>query len=87
MTKNVASIPPVPENSFRITVHLDYAENRMDKILLKALQEQSENEELKKTTRSTLKALFAKGRVMIKGQVARPASSLAKGVTYIDIKL
>jgi len=79
------NIPPIPSNSFRITVNLDYAEKRMDKVLLQALQNQDENAELKKMTRALMKSLFAKGKIMIKGQRARPSSALAKGTTYIDI--
>jgi hypothetical protein len=83
---STSNIPPVPENSFRVIIKLEYAESRMDKVLLTALHNQTENQELMKVTRSGLKSLFANGKIVIKGQVARPASGLAKGITYIDIR-
>lgn len=81
------NIPPIVNNALRITINLEYAEPRLDKILLQALHDQNDNQDLKKVSRSGLKELFAKGKVLIKGQNAKPSSSLAKGITYIDIKL
>lgn len=57
----------------------------MDNVLLSALREQNENEELKKISRAALKELFNQKKVMIKGQRAKSNSSLAKGTTYVDI--
>ena len=39
--------PERPANSFRVTLNLDYAEDRMDNVLLEALRKQDENQELK----------------------------------------
>jgi hypothetical protein len=74
-----------PENSFRIELNLENPESRMDNVLLDALRNQDENEKLKCISRSALKDLFANKRIMIKGQRAKSSSSLAKGITYVDI--
>jgi hypothetical protein len=80
-----ANIPEKPANSFRITLNLEQPEERMDNVLLNALREQDENEALKNTSRTALKELFAQKRILIKGQRAKSNSSLAKGITYVDI--
>lgn len=77
--------PEKPANSFRIILDLDFAESRMDNILLKALREQDENEELKVISRGALKELFNEKKILIKGQRAKGSSALAKGTTYVDI--
>ena len=77
--------PAKPANSARIVLTLDYPESRMDNILLKACREQEENANLKIISRGALKALFTAGKIMIKGQRAKSSSSLAKGITYVDI--
>ncbi|WP_408097280.1 hypothetical protein ACJVC5_19810 [Peredibacter sp. HCB2-198] len=81
----MTSVPPQPENSFRIALELEYPEDRMDNVLLNALREQNENAQLKNISRSALKDLFNSKRIMIKGQRAKSNSSLAKGITYVDI--
>lgn len=77
--------PPRPPKSFRIVLNLNYREDRMDNVLLQALRDQNENASLKIVSRGALKELFTKGKIEIKGQKARSNSSLAKGVTYVDI--
>jgi hypothetical protein len=77
--------PERPANSFRITLTLEYPEDRMDNVLLKALHEQNENESLKTISRGALKELFNQKKIMIKGQRAKSNSALAKGTTYVDI--
>lgn len=81
----MTNIPEKPSQSFRVTLTLEYPESRMDNVLLSALREQNENEELKKISRAALKELFNQKKVMIKGQRAKSNSSLAKGTTYVDI--
>jgi len=77
---------PAPlANSFRIAINLEHAEPRIDNILLNALREQNENDELKAMSRTLLKDLFATKKIMIKGQRAKSSSALAKGTTYVDI--
>ncbi len=77
--------PVKPANSFRVTLTLEYPESRMDNALLSALRTQTENESLKVISRGALKELFTEKKVQIKGQRAKSNSSLAKGVTYVDI--
>lgn len=78
-------VPEKPANSFRVILKLEYPESRMDNVLLNALREQDENEELKNISRGALKELFNQKKIMIKGQRAKSNSSLAKGITYVDI--
>jgi len=78
-------IPPPPPNSIRIVLELVRAEKRIDTVLLRALKEQNSNLNLREITRTTFKALFTNGQILIKGQRARPSSGLAKGTTYVDI--
>ena len=79
------SLPAQPANSFRIAITLDYPESRMDNVLLNALREQEDNDQLKAMSRTALKDLFSKKRIVIKGQRAKSSSALAKGTTYVDI--
>jgi 23S rRNA-/tRNA-specific pseudouridylate synthase len=81
----MTNVPAQPENSFRIAIELENPEERMDNVLLNALREQDENEKLKNISRSALKDLFNNKRIFIKGQRAKSNSSLAKGLTYVDI--
>ncbi|MCM2350444.1 MAG: hypothetical protein NDI69_10520 [Bacteriovoracaceae bacterium] len=81
----MTNVPPQPANSFRIALNLEYPESRMDNVLLNALREQDENEKLKNISRGALKELFNNKQIMIKGQRAKSNSSLAKGITYVDI--
>ena len=78
-------IPTKPKNSFRITLELNRSEKRLDSALLKAIKEQNENLDLREISRTTFKTLFNEGKIQIKGQIARPSSSIAKGTTYVDI--
>jgi hypothetical protein len=78
-------IPPRPPKSFRVTLELNTAAKRLDSILLAALKEQSENTDLRNISRAKFKELFAMGKILIKGQRAKPTSGLAKGITYVDI--
>lgn len=78
-------IPKKPPRSFRIILNLDRHESRMDTVLLNALKAQKENLDMKNISRGKLKEYFVNGQIEIKGQIARPSSSLAKGTTYVDI--
>jgi hypothetical protein len=78
-------IPPRPDNSFRLTLELDHSQKRLDSCLLTALKLQTEQPALNQLSRTKFKELFSNGKVLIKGQRAKPTSSLAKGITYVDI--
>ena len=78
-------IPPRPPKSHRVVLNLNYRETRMDNVLLQALRDQDENASLKTISRGALKDLFNESKILIKGQRAKSNSSIAKGVTYVDI--
>jgi hypothetical protein len=80
-----STIPAQPANSTRITLNLENPESRMDNVLLNAMREQDENEKLKAVSRTQLKEMFLNKRILIKGQRAKSSSSLARGITYVDI--
>ena len=77
--------PLQPKNSFRVILDLNTSGQRLDAVLLKSLREQSENLDLKNISRSVYKELFSSGQILIKGQRAKPSSTLAKGETFVDI--
>jgi len=79
------SIPEQPKNSFRIVLDLASGSSRLDGPLLEALRKQERNAELRGISRSRFKKLFDEKRVTIKGQNAKASSSIAVGITYIDI--
>jgi hypothetical protein len=78
-------VPPRPPKSTRIVLELGRSEKRLDNVLLAALREQNENPTLKLISRVDFKELFNSGKVLIKGQRAKPSSGLAAGTTYVDI--
>lgn len=78
-------IPKQPENSFRIILTASIKGLRLDALLLEALRNQDENKDLKIISRSAFKNLFQEKRILIKGQNAKPSSSIAVGTTYVDI--
>jgi len=78
-------IPPTPKGAFRVCLELSAPQPRIDTVLLEALRNQSRSIDLKALSRASLKELFKKKRIRIKGQAAVPSSSLAKGTTYVDI--
>ena len=77
--------PPKPDNSFRVKIELAFKEPRLDSVLMVKLREQKENLDLRNITRGQFKKLFDEKRIRIKGQAARPSSSLAAGITYVDV--
>lgn len=78
-------VPPRPPKSYRVTLDLARAEKRLDNVLLAAVRELTDNIDLKNISRTEFKALFADGKIQIKGQRAKPSSAVAKGITYVDI--
>ena len=79
------NVPPLVPKAFRIVLTLNAPQSRMDNVLLQALRDQDENPTLKVISRGALKELFTEKKILIKGQRAKSNSSLAKGVTYVDI--
>lgn len=78
-------IPPQPPKSHRIVLEVFTRNDRLDMLLLSALRAQRENLDLQNISRTKFKELFDQGRIQIKGQRARPSSSINRGLTYIDI--
>jgi hypothetical protein len=74
-----------PKNSFRVTLQLSAPRPRIDQVLMEELRKQTLNLELKNISRTAFKELFKKRRIQIKGQSAVPSSSLAQGMTEVDI--
>ncbi len=77
--------PEKPKRSFRLTLTLTSPKPRLDQVLLGELRKQNRNLNLRTLSRNGLKELFKKKWIRIKGQPAVPSSSLARGVTYIDV--
>jgi len=78
-------ITPVPLGAYRITIETKLPKPRLDQVLLDYCRNQNANIKLKILSRASLKELFKKGRIRIKGQIATPSSSLASGTTFIDV--
>ena len=78
-------LPPEVRGAFRVTLVVTNKGLRLDSLLIEALRGQKENSELKNISRTQFKELFNKKKVRIKGQAAKPSSSLALGTTYVDI--
>lgn len=78
------NIPNVPNNATRIVIELTWPESRLDNVLLEKIRNE-EDAKLRSISRGTLKKMFHEGKVQIKGQNAKPSSSLAKGTTYVDL--
>ena len=81
----IAYEPERPKNSFRLTISLTSSKPRMDQVVLEELRKQNRNLALKNVSRIGFKELFKKKKIRIKGQRAIPSSSLACGITYVDI--
>lgn len=77
--------PTRPANSFRVILVLNTSGQRLDAVLLIRLREQKQSLDLKNISRSVYKELFSTGKILIKGQRAKPSSTLAKGKTFVDI--
>ncbi len=78
-------VPPRPPKSYRVVLEVLTKSDRLDTVLLAVLREQRENLDLQNISRTKFKELFIQNKVQIKGQNARPSSSLNRGITYVDI--
>lgn len=77
--------PPAIAGAFRIKLVMNSRQPRLDVHLLEALRGQEENPELKRISRTQFKKLFDEKKILIKGQPAKPSSSLNTGTTYVDL--
>jgi hypothetical protein len=81
----MSHVPEQPPQSYRITLTVNHRMPRLDALLLEAIRGQEDNPELKRISRTAFKALFNDKKILIKGQAAKPSSSVAAGITYVDI--
>ncbi len=79
------NIPPALPGAFRVKLVMNARQPRLDVHLLEALRAQEENPELKRISRTQFKRLFDEKKVVIKGQPAKPSSSLNAGTTWVDV--
>jgi hypothetical protein len=77
--------PARPEGSIRFILKMNSRQPRLDIHLLEAIRAQEENPELKRISRTQFKKLFNDKKILIKGQPAKPSSSLNAGITYVDV--
>jgi hypothetical protein len=77
--------PEKPKKAFRLTLNLTSPKPRLDQVILEELRKQNRSLALRNISRIAFKELFKKRKVRIKGQPAVPSSSLARGITYVDI--
>jgi hypothetical protein len=81
----MSHVPEQPPHSYRFTLTVNHRMPRLDALLLEAIRGQEDNQELKRISRTAFKALFNEKKILIKGQAAKPSSSVAAGITYVDI--
>ena len=79
-----ANVPVKPKDAFRIVLKVTSPKPRLDAVLIEEIRK-CEHKDLKLISRVKFKELFKKKHIRIKGQPATPSSSLAAGVTYVDI--
>ncbi len=77
--------PPLVKGAFRLKLMMNSRQKRLDVHLLEALRGQEENDSLKRISRTQFKKLFDEKKILIKGQPAKPSSSLNTGATYVDV--
>ncbi len=77
--------PPPVEGAFRLVLKMNSRQPRLDVHLLEAIRNQDENPELQRISRTQFKRLFDEKKILIKGQPAKPSSSLNTGTTYVDV--
>lgn len=80
-----SNVPPSVPGAFRVKLLMNSRQPRLDVHLLEALRGQEENPELKRISRTQFKKMFDEKKILIKGQPAKPSSSLAAGITYVDL--
>ena len=84
MTDDQNLPPPVP-GAFRVKLVMNSRQPRLDVHLLEALRAQDDHPELKRISRTQFKRLFDEKKILIKGQPAKPSSSLNTGTTWVDV--
>jgi hypothetical protein len=77
--------PPPHPGAFRVKLTMNSRQPRLDVHLLEALRGQEESDSLKRISRTQFKRLFDEKKILIKGQPAKPSSSLNTGTTWVDV--
>lgn len=77
--------PPPVSGAVRLVLKMNSRQPRLDVHLLEAIRGQEMHPELKRISRTQFKKLFDEKKILIKGQPAKPSSSLNTGTTYVDI--
>ena len=80
-----ANLPAPMPGALRIKLVMNSRQPRLDTHLLEAIRAQEENDVLKRISRTQFKKLFDDKKILIKGQPARPSSSLNAGTTWVDV--
>lgn len=87
MTEHNLPEPPPVDGAYRVKLVMNSRQPRLDVHLLEALRAQEDNPFLKRISRTQFKRLFDEKKILIKGQPAKPSSSLHTGITYVDVIL
>jgi hypothetical protein len=78
------NVPAPLPGAFRVKLVMNARQPRLDVHLLEALRG-SEHVTLQRISRTQFKRLFDEKKILIKGQPAKPSSSLAAGTTWVDV--
>ena len=81
----MSHVPEVLPNAYRVILTTASKGTRLDGELLRVLRAQKDHLDLQTISREKFKKLFNEKKILIKGQPAKPSSTLASGVTYVDI--
>jgi hypothetical protein len=79
------NLPAPVEGAIRLKLVMNSRQPRLDAHLLEAMRNQEENPTLQRISRTQFKKLFDEKKILIKGQPARPSSSLNAGTTWVDV--
>ncbi len=77
--------PPAVKGAVRLKLVMNSRQPRLDVHLLEALRALEDNDSLKRISRTQFKKLFDEKKILIKGQPAKPSSSLNTGATFVDV--
>lgn len=77
--------PPLMKGAVRLKLVMNSRQPRLDVHLLEALRALEDNDSLKRISRTQFKKLFDEKKILIKGQPAKPSSSLNTGATFVDV--
>jgi 23S rRNA-/tRNA-specific pseudouridylate synthase len=79
------NLPPPVAGAIRLKLVMNSRQPRLDAHLLEAMRLQEQDDALKRISRTQFKKLFDEKKILIKGQPAKPSSSLNAGTTWVDV--